>query len=73
MRLTSFTLRKAGFALYGEQWRSELGRALGVTDRTIRRWTRDEYSIPDDVGKRVVQLCRERMEMLNAVTRRLEK
>jgi hypothetical protein len=73
MRLTSFTLRKAGFALYGEQWRSELGRALGVTDRTIRRWAQDEYSIPDEARERIVGLCRERVEMIKAVVRRLEK
>jgi hypothetical protein len=73
MRLTSFTLRKAGFALYGEQWRSELARALGVTDRTIRRWAQDEYSMPDCARQRIIELCRERVEMLNAVVRRLEK
>lgn len=73
MRLTSFTLRKAGFALYGEQWRSELARALGVTDRTVRRWAYDEYSIPDEARERVIELCRTRVKMLNAVMRRLEK
>ena len=73
MRLTSFTLRKAGFALYGEQWRSELARALGVTDRTIRRWADDEYSIPDDAKERITKLCQARVRMLNAVMHRLEK
>jgi transposase-like protein len=72
MRLTSFTLRKAGFALYGEQWRSELARALGVTDRTVRRWVHNEYSIPDEARERIIELCRERVEMLNGVLRRLE-
>ena len=73
MRLTSFTLRKAGFALYGEQWRSELARALGVTDRTIRRWAHDEYSIPNDARERIIVLCGQRVEMLAGVMRRLEK
>jgi hypothetical protein len=73
MRLTSFTLRKAGFALYGEQWRSELARALGVTDRTVRRWAQDECSIPDGARQRIIELCRKRAEMLNAMMRRLEK
>jgi predicted transcriptional regulator len=72
MRLTSYTLRKAGFALYGEQWRSELARALGVTDRTIRRWAQDEYSIPDEAREGIMELCRKRVKMLNAVMRRLE-
>jgi hypothetical protein len=73
MRFTSFTFRKAGVALYGEQWRSELARALGVTDRTVRRWAHDEYSIPDDARERIVGLCRERVEMIKAVMRRMEK
>jgi hypothetical protein len=72
MRLTSFTLRKAGVALYGEQWRSELARAMGVTDRTVRRWAHDEYSIPDDARERVIELCRARVKMLTDVIRRLE-
>jgi len=73
MRLTPFSLRKAGFALYGEQWRSELARALGVTDRTVRRWVHDEYSIPNDARQRIIELCGQRVEMLNAVMRRLDK
>jgi hypothetical protein len=73
MRLTSFTLRKAGFALYGEQWQSELARALRVTDRTIRRWAQDEYSIPEEAREGIAELCQARVRMLNAVMRRLEK
>ncbi len=73
MRLTSFTLCKAGVALYGEQWRSELARALGVTDRTVRRWAHDEYSIPDDARERIIELCRARTKMIDAVMRRLGK
>jgi predicted transcriptional regulator len=73
MRLTSFTLGKVGLALYGEQWRSELARALGVTDRTVRRWAHDEFSIPDEARERVIELCKARVKMLKAVMRRLEK
>lgn len=73
MHLTSFTLCKAGVALYGEQWRSELARALGVTDRTVRRWAHDEYSIPGDAREGIIELCQARVKMLNAVMRRLEK
>jgi hypothetical protein len=73
MRLTSFTLRKAGVALYGTHWRSELARALGVTDRTVRRWAHDEYSIPDDARECVIELCRARVKMLTDVMHRLEK
>jgi hypothetical protein len=73
MRLTPFILRKAGFALYGEQWRSELARALGVTDRTVRRWVQDEYSIPVETREHIIEICLKRIDMLNAVVQRLEK
>ncbi len=70
-RLTPFTLRKAGPALYGERWQSELARALGVTDRTIRRWL-GGGAIPDDAGERVVEICQTRMETIEGVMRRLQ-
>lgn len=31
-------LAQIGNALYGPRWQSELARALGVSDRTVRRW-----------------------------------
>jgi transcriptional regulator with XRE-family HTH domain len=31
-------IARAGRALYGERWQTSLARALGVTDRTVRRW-----------------------------------
>ena len=47
-------LAAAGPALYGERWQSEIGRALGVTDRTVRRWAAGETA-PDDIRPKVLE------------------
>ena len=49
-------LRLAGEALYGERWQSELSRAVGVSDRTMRRWVSDPYEIPGGVWNDIQQL-----------------
>jgi len=49
-------LRQAGEALYGERWQSELSRAVGVSDRTMRRWVSDPYEIPGGVWNDIQQL-----------------
>jgi len=36
--MTATELRMIGECLYGELWQSQLARALGVNDRTVRRW-----------------------------------
>jgi hypothetical protein len=38
-------LQRAGQALYGDNWQSELARALGISDRTMRRWIAEPYVI----------------------------
>jgi hypothetical protein len=54
-------LRQAGEALYGERWQSELSRAIGVSDRTMRRWISDPYEIPGGVWNDIQQLLLERV------------
>ena len=44
--MTPALLRKVGECLYGTRWQSELARALGVTDRTMRRWVNGTHAIP---------------------------
>lgn len=45
------TLSEIGRALYGRDWQTELAEALTeagypVTDRTVRRWAKDEPPAP---------------------------
>jgi hypothetical protein len=53
-------LRQAGEALYGERWQSELSRAIGVSDRTMRRWISAPYEIPGGVWNDIQQLLLQR-------------
>lgn len=68
--MTPALLREAGEVLYGPRWQSELARALGVTDRTVRRWDAGEFSIPPEV---VDQLRRLLMVQQQAAGRVLKK
>jgi DNA-binding transcriptional regulator LsrR (DeoR family) len=31
-------LERIGKALYGDRWQTQLAKALGMSDRTVRRW-----------------------------------
>ena len=68
--MTPALLRAAGEALYGPLWQSELARALGVADRTMRRWVAGTSPVPDlsdDLGA----MIRERRAALAGLLRRL--
>lgn len=39
-------LTRAGHRLYGWGWQTHLARAVGVTDRTMRRWVAGDAPIP---------------------------
>lgn len=58
--MTPATLAKAGAALYGPRWQSELARSLGVSDRTMRRWLSGEHEIPAGVWGDCCALLKER-------------
>jgi hypothetical protein len=60
-------LQRAGEALYGLRWQSELARDLDVADRTVRRWLAGETPIPDGVAINLIQLCLDRAEALDAL------
>lgn len=54
--MTPGTLRNYGQALYGPEWQTPLGDALGVSDRTIRRWVSGECRIPPNVASELTAL-----------------
>ncbi len=71
--MTPALLREAGEALYGARWQSELARALGVSDRTVRRWAAGSFAVPAGVWETIRDLLRERGAALASVRRRLKR
>lgn len=45
--MTIDLLTRVAQGLYGPCWRAPLGTALGVNERTVRRWATGESAIPD--------------------------
>lgn len=54
------TLCRAGEALFGPLWQTRFAHALGVNDRTIRRWATGEVAIPARVRAELVVLAQKR-------------
>lgn len=71
MKLSHETLREAGEALYGPQWQTPLALALGVADRTVRRWAADEFTIPAGIWPELAKLCRSRGRALERLAVKL--
>lgn len=71
--MTPETLRHIGAALYGPSWQAELAKALGVNDRTMRRWLTGETPIPKGIGADLLPICGQRLDELEAVFDQLEQ
>jgi len=65
-------LERIGQALYGDRWQRQLARALGVSDRTVRRWVIHESDIPwSFLNEKLPALFKARMENLAAIAKEL--
>lgn len=71
MKLDADTLGAVGTSLYGPHWQTPLSEALGVADRTVRRWAIGQFNIPDGVWLDIADLCRERGRELDGWAKRL--
>lgn len=71
MTLTSDHLRAVGEALYGPNWQTPLAEALGVADRTVRRWAAGDFAVPDGVWSDIAKLCKTRGADLDKWAKRL--
>ena len=58
--MTPATLSRVGTALYGPLWQTQLSRAIGVNDRSVRRWLTEEMPIPDGIREELVKLIHKR-------------
>lgn len=57
-------LHDAGAALYGPRWQSDLARAIGVSDRTMRRWAAGDGAPPAGVWADIHRLLAERQAVI---------
>lgn len=66
-------LRECGEALYGPRWQSELARELGVSIRTMQRWSAGTTDVPTGLYLDLLRLTQERAAVLDALAPRLRK
>ena len=74
--LTRKDLERAGKALYGARWQTDMAKAVGLTDRTIRAYASGSSKIPPDFWADVCKLLRrnsqETMALLNEFSKTAE-
>lgn len=69
MTNTSELFCAIGEALYGQNWKSELGRRLEFDERQIRLWAWGDYGVPAFVWTRLVTLMDEKQEEIAKLNR----
>lgn len=57
MKPTPETLCAIGRALYGPSWQGALADALEVNVRTMRRWAKGEFDMPEAIWGELGALC----------------
>lgn len=67
--MTPRQLESIGVALFGTQWQSDLARALGCGDRTIRHWALGTRPVPDGTRDALRDLLRDKSRKLNALSK----
>ena len=66
-------LRDAGEALYGSRWQTEISKAIGVSDRTIRRWIAGVDDMPAGVAMDLWRIAEEHRLRLDDIIDRLKE
>ena len=62
---------RAGQALYGPRFASDIGRALAMSDRNIRRYVAGDLQMSPSLRLEIANLCMERAEYLAEVASEL--
>lgn len=63
----SSLIRRAGEALYGPRWETDLARDLGVSDRTARKWDSGDQQPRPGVYTDLHRLLLERAAEIDAL------
>jgi hypothetical protein len=69
--MTPDLLHRVGEALFGERYQVALANALGVNDRTMRRWISGDSAIPDTLCIDLFNLCLNREDVLRKIRNEL--
>jgi len=69
--MTLLELEMTGAALFGPRWQTDLARALGVADRSMRRWVAGQNPVPEGLRPILAQLVADRISELRLVHARL--
>lgn len=66
-------LCKAGSALYGERWQTDLARDLDLSDgRRVRQWLTGDRPLPRDIAIRLANLLHNRVHDISDALEQLE-
>jgi hypothetical protein len=71
--MTPEQLTGYGRLLYGAEWQTPLAEALGVADRTVRRWVGGDSPIPAGIPAELLELLEAHRAKLEAAIARLAK
>lgn len=67
-------LRKVGEALFGNQWQTDLARALGLSSpRRVRQWLAGDRSIPVGIWDDLCTLLQQRKQTIESVLAEFER
>lgn len=58
-------INKIGLALYGDNWRAPLAKALDVNERTVRRWADGEFEVNPKIMPELIKLIDQNIMQLN--------
>lgn len=65
-------LNQVGIWLYGDNWRAELARALGVKFASVKKWASGEYSIPQGLARDILAIVKDKRDSAPDIISRLE-
>jgi len=71
--MNSDLLNRVGEQLFGSRWQSDLARALGVTERTMRRWVEHPDGISPERIDAMIELCKARRSDLSELVKELRR
>ena len=62
-----WSIHAYGKALYGPRFQRELAEALGVNERTMRRWVAGDFEPPDSLKADLLRLLKKRRAELTGL------